>query len=222
MSGGQIEHGQHEHDTGHLHRLVLFSDAVFAIAITLLAIELHPPEEWDFRLASFFHLMGPKLVAFAISFAVIAVNWWAHRRTFARLVRADGFLDALNFLMLAAVTLTPFATQLLYEKTSLVAIGIYVFMVSSIGWAHALVWAYASFIGKLVDPRMPMKSRIYILISAGLTPGICCTLSFVSIAGSNLWGFAVMGAWLAGLITVGKRLKVTPSADPGAAAAEAS
>jgi len=211
-----------EHDTGHLHRLVLFSDAVFAIAITLLAIELHPPEHWDQTISGFFHLMGPKLIAFAISFAVIGVNWWSHRRTFARLVRADGVLDALNFLMLAAVTLTPFATQVLYEATSLAAIGIYVFTVAAIGWAHGLIWGYAAFIGKLVDPRMPMRSRLYVLFSAGITPGVMCSLSFVSIAGSNIWGFVGMALWVAGLIVIGKRLKVSPGADPGAAQAEAS
>lgn len=213
--------GQFEHDTGHLHRLVLFSDAVFAIAITLLAIELHPPEGWDNTLAGFLHLMGHKLIAFAISFAVIAVNWWAHRRTFSRLVKADGVLDALNFLMLAAVTLTPFATEVLYEAGNLTAVGIYVFTVAAIGWAHGLVWFYAAFIGKLVDPRMPVASRLYVLFSTGITPGVMCTLSFVSIAGSNLWGFVGMALWITGLVVIGKRLKPVPGGDPGAARAEA-
>lgn len=213
--------GHFEHDTGHLHRLVLFSDAVFAIAITLLAIELHPPEGWDNTLTGFLHLMGHKLIAFAISFAVIAVNWWAHWRTFSRLVRADGVLDALNFLMLAAVTLTPFATELLYEATSLTAVGLYVFTVAGIGWAHGLVWFYAAFVGKLVDPRMPTRSRVYVLFSAGITPGVMCMLSFVSIMGSNLWGFLGMALWVTGLVTVGKRLRLTAASDPGAAEAEA-
>ncbi|OJU13807.1 MAG: hypothetical protein BGN86_05210 [Caulobacterales bacterium 68-7] len=196
-----------EHDTGHLHRLVLFSDAVFAIAITLLAIELHPPEGWDHTIGGFFHLMGHKLVAFAISFAVIAVNWWAHRRTFERLVKADGWLDACNFLMLAAVTLTPFATEVLYEDFSRAAIAIYIFTVAAIGWAHGLVWGYAAFIGNLVDPNMTKKSRLFVLFSAGITPGMMCLLSFLSVAGSNIWGFVGMGLWLLAMILISRRLK---------------
>ncbi len=202
MSDGHLEH-----DTGHLHRLVLFSDAVFAIAITLLAIELHPPEHWDQTIGGFFHLMGPKLIAFAISFAVIGVNWWAHRRTFGRLVRADGVLDFLNFLMLAAVTLTPFATEVLQESFSRAAIAIYIFTVAAIGWAHGLIWFYAAFMAKLVDPRMSMKTRIFVLFSAGLTPGIMCLLSFVSVAGSNIWGFIGMGIWGVGIMVLTRRMK---------------
>jgi uncharacterized membrane protein len=88
----------------HLHRLILFSDAVFAIAITLLAIEIHPPEHWT-SIGELFFLMGPKLAAYGISFAVIGIYWVSHRRLFERIARANGTLDALNFITLGLVAL---------------------------------------------------------------------------------------------------------------------
>ena len=71
-------------DAGHLHRLILFSDAVFAIAITLLAIEIHPPHHWE-GIADLFAQMSDKLIAYVVSFAVIGICWISHRRVHARL-----------------------------------------------------------------------------------------------------------------------------------------
>lgn len=62
-----------------LERLLLFSDGVFAIAITLLAIELHVPEGWNGRWASLWAERWPMFTAFALSFAIIGVFWNTHR-----------------------------------------------------------------------------------------------------------------------------------------------
>ena len=199
----------------HLHRLILFSDAVFAIAITLLAIEIHPPEGWNGDVGSFFHLMAHKLQAYAVSFAAIAVLWISHRRTYSRLVKADSVLDVLNFLMLGLVALLPLGTEMLWEANSVGALVIYVGLVAGVGLAQGLAWAYAAFIGKLAEP-IDLPTRLFILARISLLPGLFCGLSFVSVLGHSPWGFVAIGAIAVGLAFVGRRLQ--PKTQTGAAA----
>ena len=195
----------------HLHRLILFSDAVFAIAITLLAIEIHPPEGWHGDVGSFFHLMANKLTAYAVSFAAIGVLWISHRRTYSRLVKADGVLDVLNFLMLGLVALLPLGTELLWEANSLGALYIYVGLVACVGLAQGLIWGYAAFFGKLVEP-IDLPTRLFILARVALLPGLFCGLSFVSVLGHSPWGFLAIGVIAVGLSFVGRRLQPKPKA----------
>ena len=95
-------------------RLIFFSDAVVAIAITLLALELHVPdgltnaELWR-DLARNFN----DYVAFLISFAVIGSHWFAHHRIFGYVTRLGGGLARWNMLWLLMIVLTPFATKVL-------------------------------------------------------------------------------------------------------------
>lgn len=187
---------------GHLHRLVLFSDAVFAIAITLLAIEIHPPHEWH-GIADLFSQMGPKLLAYAVSFAVVGVGWFSHRRVFARLVKANGGLDAFNFLVLGLIALLPLATELLWEGGGK-ALPVYLGLVALFGVAMGLLWAYAAFIGKLTEP-MPAGEAWYIWLRVTLLPGVMCTLSLYSLA--HPWGWIVMILLLVGLSWLGRKLK---------------
>ncbi len=196
-------------DERHLHRLILFSDAVFAIAITLLAIEIHPPEAWRGGVAAFFGLMGHKLTAYAVSFAVIGVYWIAHRRSFGRLLRADGVLDVLNLLMLGLLGLLPLGTVLLWEKPSASSSLLYIGLVAAIGVAHAVGWAYAAFIGKLVDPAIRLPARLYVLFSSGVLPGLICALLLSSLAGGAAWGFVVAALLLVGSNAIQRRLTKT-------------
>ncbi|HEU4600037.1 MAG TPA: TMEM175 family protein [Solirubrobacterales bacterium] len=95
-------------------RIVAFSDGVFAIAITLLVLNLQIPGRlphdelgqalWDQR---------ENLIAFAISFAVIGRFWVVHHRFFAEVTAFDGRLLGLNLLYLAAIVLIPFSSQVL-------------------------------------------------------------------------------------------------------------
>jgi uncharacterized membrane protein len=200
----------------HLHRLILFSDAVFAIAITLLAIEIHPPEGWHGDVGSFFHLMAAKLTAYAVSFAAIGVLWISHRRTYSRLRKADGALDVLNFLMLGLVALLPLGTELLWEANSAGSLYIYVGLVAAVGVAQGLAWGYAAFIGKLAEP-IELSTRLFILARVTLLPGLFCGLSFVSVLTRTPWGFLAIAAIAAGLSFVGRRLQPKPAAEPEAA-----
>ncbi|MBU4436241.1 MAG: DUF1211 domain-containing protein [Alphaproteobacteria bacterium] len=184
----------------HLHRLVLFSDAVFAIAITLLAIEIHPPEHWS-GISELFYLMRFKLQAFAVSFAVIGIYWMTHRRVFARLKAANGVLDVLNFMVLGLVSLTPLCAELLWERGSLDVVIVYVGLVSAIGAAMGAVWGYAAFIGKLALPFRTGEA-LFLLVRLAVSPGLFCGLTMVTLVkpaiGAPLLALALIGLSLLG------------------------
>jgi uncharacterized membrane protein len=97
-----------------LERTTLFTDAVVAIAITLLALDLPVPhgqtngELWRSATEA-----GPEYRSFLISFAVIWVHWAAHRQTFRAVRGLDRFLSTLNGLWLLMVVLAPFAMKVL-------------------------------------------------------------------------------------------------------------
>jgi uncharacterized membrane protein len=95
-------------------RLTFFSDAVVAIAITLLAIDLPVPEGITFSdfWMSVRHDDG-HYVAFLISFAVIAAAWFDHHDLFRYVRGTDARLKVLNMWWLLSIVLNPFATKLL-------------------------------------------------------------------------------------------------------------
>jgi uncharacterized membrane protein len=99
-------------DARMLDRMLLFSDAVFAIVLTLLAIELHAPHlEPGETLWSALARMGPQFFAFGFSFALIGLWWSVHMRAMRQLVQFDWLVAIVNLLALACVTLLPFATS---------------------------------------------------------------------------------------------------------------
>lgn len=101
-----------------LERLTFFSDAVFAIAITLLVIEVHPPEihpATELQLAQALVDLIPKYIGFLVSFFVIGRFWIGHHRIFGMLRRADNRLIFVNLAMLCVVAFMPFPTALISE-----------------------------------------------------------------------------------------------------------
>jgi uncharacterized membrane protein len=105
---------ERELDSGSAERLVFFSDAVVAIAITLLAIDLPVPggDTVHAFWLSVRHNDG-HYAAFLISFAAIAAAWSHHHDVFRYLKRSDSRFRALNMVWLMMIVLTPFATKLL-------------------------------------------------------------------------------------------------------------
>jgi uncharacterized membrane protein len=106
-----------ESDARAAERLTFFSDAVIAIAMTLLAIELPIPEGNTVKtfLDSVRHDSG-HYVAFLISFSAIAAAWSSHHDIFRYVRRIDTRLRSLNTTWLLMIVLTPFATQLLTAR----------------------------------------------------------------------------------------------------------
>ena len=100
---------------GQARRIELFSDGVFAIAITLLVLNLHIPEHLppgDTVGDALLDQQGD-LFAYAISFAVIGRLWLVHHRFFAEITHFDGVLMALNLVYLGFVVLIPFSSEIL-------------------------------------------------------------------------------------------------------------
>lgn len=104
-----------------IERMILFTDAVFAIAITLLVIEIKAPEihhnftqqQIQAQLAS----LVPKFIGFLVSFFVIAIYWRSHHRLFSFIKDYDDKLIWLNFLFLFTIILMPFSSAYYSENT---------------------------------------------------------------------------------------------------------
>jgi len=140
-------------------RLILFSDAVFAIAVTLLALGLrlptHPGGYDDASLVAAIRDLGPALLAYALSFFVISMFWMGHLRTMRLVVRIDTTFVALNFVFLALVALVPFPTSIVATDGSLASATIfYAVFGASVALVSTLLWVYATRIGHLLSARV--------------------------------------------------------------------
>ena len=108
---------QDGNDGSRLERLIFFSDALFAISITLLVLDIDVPhlprgaDSLDYGKA----LLGlvPSAMAFVLSFVVVGAFWSAHHRLFGDVRRFDSRLMWPNLLFLMSIALMPFATAFL-------------------------------------------------------------------------------------------------------------
>jgi uncharacterized membrane protein len=95
-------------------RLEAFSDGVFAIAITLLVLEIHVPDPTSTNnLAQALGDQWPSYVAYAVSFLTIGIIWINHHAVMRRIKAVDHEILTLNLLLLMCVGLLPFTTALM-------------------------------------------------------------------------------------------------------------
>ncbi len=132
-----------------LERLVFFSDAVMAIAITLLAIDIRvpeiPPGLAVQQLAGQLSAIWPRFLTFLISFIVIGIYWISHHRYFGYIKRYDTRLILLNFVFLFFIVCMPFLASLLGQYTFVpFALIAYTVAIAALGLSMALIWWYAS------------------------------------------------------------------------------
>ncbi|HET8626611.1 MAG TPA: TMEM175 family protein [Thermomicrobiales bacterium] len=139
-----------------LERLVFFSDAIFAIAITLLALDIRVPDPAGTTAAELPRqvlALAPNIVSFAVSFLVIGSYWLAHHRIFHAIVRYDHRLLWLNLLFLLCIAFMPFPSALLgrYGDTQF-AVVFYAAFLALTGALLTGLWVYAAAGHRLV-PR---------------------------------------------------------------------
>jgi uncharacterized membrane protein len=99
-------------------RIEAFSDGVFAVAITLLVLNIQVPSPLppDTDLIAFlFRHQWPYYLAFLTSFATIGIMWINHHRLYSHIKRSDNTLMVLNLLLLLIIVFIPFPTALLAQ-----------------------------------------------------------------------------------------------------------
>ncbi len=180
-------------------RLEAFSDGVFAIAITLLILEVGVPHlSANESLAAALRELWPSYFAYILSFITIGIMWANHHSQFRDIDRADHTLSVLNLLLLMCISFVPFTTAVLaaYMRDNDQALAATLaygsnFTVLAVFWN--VVWRYASHDRRLIDEhvsdaRVRMRTRRNVfgpfMYGAGLP------LAFVS-----TW--AAIGLWCA-------------------------
>lgn len=138
-------------------RIEAFSDAVIAIVITLLVLELKVPQIPEALLAKELpHQlleMWPKLLSYAISFLVIGIYWVAHHNAFHYARRADRILLWLNMLFLMCLSFIPFPTALIGEyREQPIAVAFYGFTLLVTAAVFTFMWWYIAHGSSLLRP----------------------------------------------------------------------
>ena len=169
-------------------RLAFFSDAVFAIAITLLALNIHAPpiiggapRESDLTRAVGW--MVPRIVGFVLSFLVIGTYWRAHHRLFRWVRGYTPGLVQINLFLLLAVSFIPAPTGFYSDYPQYrVPLIFYASSLAVVGLMNHLLWRYLIRHPELLDPATP---PLEMRVGAGrslVIPATCAlavALSFV-------------------------------------------
>ncbi len=181
------------HDPGYhvdTQRLEAFSDGVFAIAITLLILEVGVPHVSEAQdLGHALWREWPSFLGFGLSFIVIGVMWMNHHSLFKDIERQDHWLLVINLLLLLCISFVPFPTAVLAdylrdgEDHRRVAILLYggTFTITAI--VFNALWLYASRGRRLIDDHVSdarVRSRTLRYLPGPVLYGVGLPLAFVT------------------------------------------
>jgi uncharacterized membrane protein len=133
-------------------RILFFTDAVFAIAITLLIVDLPVQinEHGVVNAADQLRKDAPSIAGFALSFAVVALYWMAHHQLFRYVTVIDRNLMRINLLFVGVIAFLPYPTDLLSSVSlgrSPAAVVFYACCAGTAGLLETLAWVYANYAG---------------------------------------------------------------------------
>jgi len=142
-------------------RLLLFSDAVFAISATLLVLDIRiAPGLGSAQLSQALRDQLPAVAAYAFSFGVIGQLWLFHHRTFGFIARVDTALLVRSLVLLALIAFIPFPVRLLSDyHDQPAAVAIYMATFTAATTVQRLVWVYATGHPHLLSRPVPEKLR---------------------------------------------------------------
>lgn len=180
-------------------RVEAFSDGVFAIAITLLVLEIKIPYTAPTPLSLQLLRQWPSYVSFVISFAFIGIMWMNHHRLFTHIQRCDDGLLVLNLLLLLGVTAVPFPTAVLAahlrQPGQRTAVLLYNATYVFIAICFNVLWRYASSEKRRLlaaDVDRPTVHHITRQYAFGpLFYLACVALTYVSVTASLLLNVAL-------------------------------
>ncbi|MEU0004320.1 TMEM175 family protein [Streptomyces sp. NPDC006314] len=145
-------------------RVEAFSDGVFAIAITLLVLDIKVPEAGEH--GGLWHALGaqwPSYTAYAVSFLVIGIMWVNHHQIFSHVAQVDRTLMFLNLLLLMVVAAVPWPTAMLAEylredTASHAAAAVYSLVMVAMALAFQALWWHLTRTGHLFDARVDVPA----------------------------------------------------------------
>jgi uncharacterized membrane protein len=137
---------ERDYDIG---RLMAFSDGVFAIAITLLVLNVPVPDiaqpDARSRLPAALLKAGPPVLTFALSFFLVGFYWIRHHQLFRQLVRVDVWLLWLNLIVLFLISLLPFSSGVVGRYfATVIAAEVYAVNLAAIALAFSALYLYAT------------------------------------------------------------------------------
>ncbi|MEA3040284.1 MAG: potassium channel family protein [Sphingomonadales bacterium] len=200
--------GVNEHIARHsLDRLIMLSDGVFAIAITLAALDVHLPNGRG-ALLPLLAVGSRSLLAYTLSFGIAGIFWVNHRNLFARLRRVDAFLTVLTLTMLCLIALVPATIRTLYADGAGTAnLRIYGLTMFACSILNMLMWWYASLRRGLMLPNIPREER---QARAALTASLPILFLPVLLMPMDSFAFAMLP--IAVVVILGRRVLLARAA----------
>jgi uncharacterized membrane protein len=186
-------------------RVEAFSDGVFAIAITLLVLEISVPESAFGDLWHGIAEQWPSYLAFATSFITIGWIWMAHHGIFRRLQYANRRVMLINLLLLMAVSFLPFPTKLMAEalheadatRAAVIFYGAALFATSLL---LSLLWGSVVYDRKLLMPEVDEKEVRGIALAATPTIGFYVAIIALAIIAPRVAAFGYVVVAIVGLL----------------------
>jgi uncharacterized membrane protein len=159
-----------------LDRIAALSDGVFAIAMTLIVLEIHVPDAGPVQseqdLWSAMLTLGPRLVTYLLSFLTLGIFWSAQQTQLNLFATADRDLSWLQLAFLATVALMPFSTSLLAEfitfRLALVAYWANIFLLGVIVYLALIYAERRGLLNKATTPEMTTVIKRRIVAAQGL------------------------------------------------------
>jgi len=193
-------------------RTEAFSDGVFAIAITLLIIEVRTPDSAPGELARDLANQWPSYAAYVVSFVIIGIIWVNHHDIFGRILTVDRPLLFLNLVLLLTVAFLPFPTALLGDyirrgDNAHIAAAVYSLNMTLIGLSFIAIWTYLVRAPSLLAPEVGAEGARRARRAAAIGPvlyALSIPLAFVSPV-ACLVVYAALALYFAIAYTVGGR-----------------